>query len=173
MPCHGPSHHIRVWKNAEKFGKKLNADLEILVASCLLHDIAAFDRTSISGHDLKSAKKAAQILKEIKFPKDKISIVSKIISNHRSRSKTKTVLEGEIMKAFDKVDAFGTIGIYRIITPMTIRGYDLDMIVKWFLDDGKLEAKWQAIKFKEIRGRYRKDYLYTLRFFKELAKFRQ
>ncbi|MFA5022260.1 MAG: HD domain-containing protein [Patescibacteria group bacterium] len=172
LPCHGPKHHFRVWQNAEKFGKKVGADLEILVASCLLHDIAAFNQLPIENHDSRSAKIAQKILAEINFPKDKIKTVSKIICGHRSKSQGHGSLEGDIMKSFDKVDAFGQIGVYRIITPMAIRGYNLDVIIKWFLDEGKLAAKWQAIKFPEIKKQYQKDYLYTLNFFKKLAKFR-
>jgi hypothetical protein len=55
---------------------------------------------------------------------------------------------------------------------MSIRGYDLDTIIKWFLDDGKLKAKWHSIKFTEIKKRFKKEYLYSLSFFKALAKFR-
>ncbi|MFA6254802.1 MAG: HD domain-containing protein [Patescibacteria group bacterium] len=172
LPCHGPSHHWRVWKNAEKFGKKKGADLEILVASCLLHDLAAFNKSPINGHNLQSAKIAKSVLESINFPKEKIKVVCGIISTHRSGKKQAGGLEGDIMKAFDKVDTLGPMGVYRIITPMSIRGYDLTTIVKWFLTDGKVKRKWQAIKFPEIKRQYRSDYLYTLNFFKKLAKFK-
>jgi len=172
LPCHGPSHHIRVWKMAEKFGLKKGADMEILVACCLLHDIVAFNKSAIKNHDIASAKIAKKILSEINFSKGKINEVYQIISNHRSFKKNVSTLEGDIMHSFDKVDAFGTIGIYRIIAPMSIRGYSKGVIVKWFIDNKKLEAKWQAIKFPEIKKQYKKDYLYTVDFFKKLAKFK-
>ncbi len=172
LPCHGPSHHRRVWKNAEKFGKKKGADLEILVASCLLHDIAAFNKMPIKNHDLQSAKIARSVLESTRFPKEKIKIVCRIISTHRSGKKQAGGLEGDIMKAFDKVEALGPLGVYRIIAPMSIRGYDLATTVKWFLIDGKIKRKWQAIKFPEIKRQYRTDYLYTINFFEKLAKFK-
>lgn len=171
LPCHGPSHHVRVWKNAEKFGKKKRVDMEILAASCLLHDIVAFNKVPIKDHDLKSAKIAKLILKNIHFPKDKIATVYQIISSHRTKKNQEGGLEGDIMRAFDKVDAFGPLGVYRIITPMSIRGHDLKTIIKWFIKDGKLEAKWNSIKFPEIQKKYKKDYLYTLNFFKKLTRF--
>jgi len=172
LPCHGPSHHWRVWKNAEKFGKKKGADLEILVASCLLHDIAAFNKSPVKDHNLRSAKVAKSILESINFPKEKIGVVYKIIATHRSGEKQAGGLEGDIFKAFDKVDTLGPLGVYRIITPMSIRGYDLAATVRWFLTEGKIKKKWQSIKFPEIKKQYRHDYLYTLNFFEKLAKFK-
>ncbi|MBU1164116.1 HD domain-containing protein [Patescibacteria group bacterium] len=171
LPCHGPTHHIRVWKMAEKFGLKKKADLEILVACCLLHDIVAFNKTPIKNHDVASAKIAKKILKEIKYPPEKINIVYQAISSHTSIKKQLGGLEGKIMSSFDKVDAFGAIGVYRIITPMTIRGYNIDTIVRWFGTGKKLQSKWDSIEFSEIQREYRKDYLYTVDFFKNLVKY--
>jgi len=171
LPCHGPAHHIRVWKLAEKFGRNKKADMEILVACCLLHDIVAFNKSPIKDHDIASAKIAKKILKEIKFPKEKINIVHQIISSHRSSRKQAGSLAGDIMHSFDKVDAFGPIGVYRIITPMIIRGYSMETIIRWFGAGQKLKNKWQAIKFDEIKRKYKKEYLYTLDFFQKLAKY--
>jgi len=169
LPCHGPSHHIRVWKTAKPFGINKKADMAILAAACLLHDVVAFNRSRIKNHDIESAKIARKILLKIGFPAGKIKKVYTIIGRHRSSKKAVGCLEEKIMRSFDKVDALGPLGIYRMIAPMAVRGYDLKTIISWFCQKKKIQAKWQSIEFPEIKKRYRPDYQYTLDFFKKLS----
>lgn len=169
LPCHGPEHHIRVWQMAKPFGLRKKADMEVLVASCLLHDIVAFNPSPAENHHEASAKIAVQILKKVKFPPEKIKKVSQIISQHRSSYKGKETLEGRIMKSFDKIDAFGPLGVYRILTPMSIRGLNIKEIIKRYLYQGGLTEKWKSISFLELRNKHKKDYLYAIKYFKDLA----
>ncbi|MFA5052148.1 MAG: HD domain-containing protein [Patescibacteria group bacterium] len=166
--CHGPEHHIRVWKTAEPFGRKKGADMVVLVASCLLHDISSFDRAEPHGHEMRSARIAAGVLKKIKFPAEKIPAVLSAISEHRSDSKVMNSLAGRIFKAFDKIDAFGPIGVYRILLPLSIRGYSLEDIIGWAFDHQRLQKKWSSVTFPELRKKYRSRYFYTVDYFKRL-----
>ncbi|MFH0952338.1 MAG: HD domain-containing protein [Patescibacteria group bacterium] len=170
LPSHGPIHHIRVWKNAETFGLKKKADMEVLVASCLLHDIAAYNPSKASNHEIVSAKIASQLLKKIAFPIAKIGLVTDCISHHRSGYTKSISLEAKIMKSFDKIDALGPIGVYRIITPLGIRGWTAEKIVKKYLYQGGITKKWEAIAFPELKRKHKKDYLYSLNYFKKLAE---
>ncbi|MBU1149010.1 HD domain-containing protein [Patescibacteria group bacterium] len=170
LPCHGPEHHIRVWKNAEKFGLKKKADMGVLLASCLLHDVVAYNQSSEKGHDLASAKMAIKILQKIKFPQAKIKLVEENIMLHRTKKQVGKNLEGAIMKSFDKIDCFGATGVYRIITPITIRKWGIKKCINYFLHQGHIKAKWEAIVFPELKKKYKKDYQYTVDYFKQLAK---
>ncbi|MFA6553103.1 MAG: HD domain-containing protein [Patescibacteria group bacterium] len=168
LRCHGPEHHIRVWKTAEPFGRKKAADMGVLLASCLLHDVSAFNRMTPKGHETVSAHMAQKVLKRIGFPKEKIPAVLSAISEHRSDSKVKNSLEGRIFKAFDKIDAFGPIGVYRILLPLSIRGYSLEDIIGWAFDRQRLVKKWKSVTFPELRKKYRPRYDYTVDYFKQL-----
>jgi hypothetical protein len=168
--CHGPEHHIRVWRTAESFGRKKGADMDVLLASCLLHDVSAFDRMSPKGHEIVSARIAQKVLKRVGFPKEKVPMVLHAISEHRSDSKVKNTLEGRIFKAFDKIDAFGPIGVYRILLPLSIRGYSLEDIIGWAFDHQRLAKKWQSVTFPELRKKYKSRYDFTVDYFTQLRK---
>lgn len=167
--CHGPEHHLRVWKNAEAFGLRKSADMDVLVACCLLHDISSFQRSAPENHEVRSANIARKILQKIGFPREKISAVYEAIAGHRSAKSTKSV-EGKIFKAFDKIDAFGPIGVYRILLPLSIRRYALKEIVSWALAEQHLAKKWQSIAFPELRKQYRSEYVFTRNYFQQLQK---
>ncbi len=168
LMCHGPEHHIRVWKTAEPFGRKKGADMEVLAACCLLHDISAFNKTTPKGHETLSARIAAKVLKKLRFPNEKIPAVLHAITEHRSDSKAKNHLEGRIFKAFDKIDAFGPIGVYRILLPLSVRGYTLQDIIGWAFEHQRLKKKWSSVTFPELRKKYRSRYLYTVDYFQRL-----
>lgn len=168
LMCHGPEHHLRVWKTAEPFGRKKGADMDVLLASCLLHDVSAFNRMTPKGHETVSARIAEKVLKRVGFPADKIPAVLHAISEHRSDSKVENSLEGRIFKAFDKIDAFGPIGVYRILLPLSVRGYTLEDIIGWAFEHQRLQKKWSSVTFPELRRKYRSRYLYTVDYFQRL-----
>lgn len=168
LPCHGPDHHLCVWRMAKPFGPKKKADMEVLAAACLLHDVYCFNIGAPQGHDTKSAKIAKKVLIKIKFPKDKISAVIAAIAGHRSKTQTNN-LEGKIVKSFDKIDAFGPVGVYRVIAPFSIRKYGADDIVGWVLKEKRLDKKWAAIPFPELKKKYKHAYFYSKKYFKSLA----
>ena len=116
---------------------------------------SAFNPRIIKDHDIDSAKKTERILTKLNFPRQKIKKVCRAITNHRTRTKNKNNLEAAILRSFDKLDAFGPIGVYRIISPLSIRGYSVNEIVRWFLGDKRLEKKWAAIQFPELKKKYR------------------
>lgn len=169
LSCHGPEHHLRVWQMAKLFGIKKKVDMDVLVAGCLLHDVYSFNVGVPKDHDIGSAKIAEKVLKKIKFPKDKIEQVFDAIKSHRSKSKS-NCLEGKIMKSFDKIDAFGPIGVYRVIAPLSIRKYNVVDIVSWAIKGDKLKKKWASIPFSELKRKYKSRYIYSVKYFNNLAK---
>jgi hypothetical protein len=155
---------------AEPFGKKQRADMDVLVAACLLHDAHSFNKAAPKDHELRSAMLAERLLKKLKFPKKKIPLVKAAIMDHRSDAHGQRSVEGDILKSFDKLDAFGPMGVYRIIAPLSIRGYGAEDIAGWALDEKKLDRKWRAIAFPELRKQYRSRFLYTKKYFTDLRK---
>ena len=123
MACHpGQGHHgfehtLRVRDLAVKIGKAEGADLEIVEAAALLHDIgrAKEDAGEIDCHAEFGAEEAKKILENAGFPEEKIGKISYCISVHRASTgmEAKT-LEAEILQDADRLEVIGAIGIARI-----------------------------------------------------------
>ena len=119
-PGHDYFHAIRVYNLCLKLGEKLGADLDVLKAAALLHDVAYGE--NVKEHDVLSAKIAEKILKDIGFPKNKISQVVYCIKTHRFLKGCKAdTLEAKILQDADRLDAIGAIGIARALADAGLR----------------------------------------------------
>ncbi|MGI0029358.1 MAG: HD domain-containing protein [Nitrososphaera sp.] len=115
-PAHDFQHIMRVYRNAEFIGRREGADMEILLAAALLHDLVVYpkgsSKTSKSADD--SADMAEKILREYGWPKDKIERACYCIRTHSySKRLVPATLEGKILQDADRLDALGAIGIAR------------------------------------------------------------
>jgi len=177
LKCHGPDHHWRVWKNADNIIKKLKIqpDYSILIPAIFLHDITAYEPDAHDpwNHqdDLNEAKRELQ---KVKYPPEKIEAVLNVIVVHGSnpkKIKKDEPIEATLLRDADKMDVMGPIGIGRIFMALTRTcGYDLKDFVQRYHREGTIRQKYQAIKTKPAREKVRKDYQYSLNFFKELDK---
>jgi uncharacterized protein len=116
-PGHDFAHVTRVYKTAERIGRKESADMEILLASALLHDIIVYPKGS--DKRTKSADESAELAEKMLaargWTKDRIDRVSYCIRVH-SYSKNianPETLEAKILQDADRLDALGAIGIAR------------------------------------------------------------
>jgi uncharacterized protein len=115
--AHGPDHSERVYRMAMRLGREMNADLEVLAAAALLHDIGRKEERQSRGavcHARIGAEMAASILRDLGYPDKTIEQIRHCIEAHRYRgdSKPKT-LEARILFDADKLDSIGAIGIGR------------------------------------------------------------
>jgi uncharacterized protein len=116
---HAFDHTQRVYNLALKIGKKEKADLDVIKASALLHDIARLkeDNKEIECHAEHGAEMAEKILKETGFPEDKIKNVVHSIKVHRDSKKLiAETKEAKILQDADKLDALGAITIARMFS---------------------------------------------------------
>jgi len=115
---HHDKHHVeRVYNLAVRLAQAEGADLNIVKAAALLHDIARAmeDEGSIDDHASEGAKIARKILEETDFPKNRIDYVIHCIETHRFRnSLTPKTLEAKILQDADRLDIIGAIGIARV-----------------------------------------------------------
>lgn len=115
--CHGPDHLLRVYKTALHIGKLMGADLVILSAAALLHDIGRLDEIRSQGgvcHAAKGAEMAREILVSHGFDAEQIERIAHCIATHRYRTDNKpATLEARILYDSDKLDSIGAIGIGR------------------------------------------------------------
>ncbi|MDH5449455.1 MAG: HD domain-containing protein [Candidatus Bathyarchaeota archaeon] len=116
---HDKSHVERVYNLAIRIAKEENADLDVVTAATLLHDItrAMEDEGKIADHAIEGAKMARKILEEVGFPSKKIARVIHCIEVHRFRKGLEAEsLEAKILQDADRLDIIGAIGMARVFT---------------------------------------------------------
>jgi uncharacterized protein len=111
--AHSYAHVDRVVKIAAILAEKEQADMELVQAAALLHDIG---RAVGEPHNETGAKLASEILKtSTNYPQERIERIAKIVLRHpiafRDRLET---LEEKIVWDADKIDLLGVIGITRV-----------------------------------------------------------
>lgn len=115
--CHGPDHSERVYATALYIGHQMNADLKILSAAAILHDIGRQYETENQGsicHAAEGAKMAKKILEDFGFETRIIDEIVHCIATHRYRGGSIPLsLEAKILFDADKLDSIGAIGIGR------------------------------------------------------------
>lgn len=115
-PGHDFEHIMRVYKNAYKIGREEGADMKVLLAAALLHDLVVYPKGSAkrskSADD--SADIAEKILEKRGWPRATIDRVSYCIRTHSYSKRIRPVtLEAKILQDADRLDALGAIGIAR------------------------------------------------------------
>jgi len=116
---HDKSHVDRVYNLALRIAESERADLDLVKASVLLHDIARAmeDEGKIADHAVEGAKMAKKILEDVNFPRNKIGKVVQCIETHRFKKGIKPEsLEAKILQDADRLDIIGAIGIARVFT---------------------------------------------------------
>ena len=118
-PVHGFDHIERVYRMAERLARTEGADLEIVLAAALLHDIegshpAGEERAN---HHFQSADLAAEILRGEGWPEDRIADVQHCIRAHRYRDNREppATIEAKVLFDADKLDVLGAVGVARTI----------------------------------------------------------
>ena len=114
--AHDYEHMLRVHALVRRIGKEENADMLVLEAAALMHDLgrAEESRDPDADHTRISAVLAEGILKEVGFPGDRIDDVLYAISVHRYKNQIlPETKEARILQDADKLDALGAIGIMR------------------------------------------------------------
>lgn len=114
---HSKAHIERVYNVAVRMGIEEGADLDVIKAAALLHDIARSmeDEGKIDDHAAEGAKMARRILGEVDFPRKKVDEVIHCIEAHRFRGNSEAKsLEAKILRDSDRLDIMGAIGLARV-----------------------------------------------------------
>lgn len=122
--AHAYDHVKRVYSIALRLGHELEADMRVLGAAALLHDVGrAYEKEKRISHSILSGEMSVDILREVGYSEEEIGKVKEAIRTHRfSEGLSPTSLEGEILSDADKLDAIGAIGIARAIAQAAARG---------------------------------------------------
>jgi uncharacterized protein len=114
--AHDLSHLQRVWHNVRILQAEEGGDLEVLLASVLLHDCVSVEKNSPlrSQASRLAAKKAASVLLEMHWTEEKISAVSHAIEAHSfSANIAPLTLEAKLMQDADRLDSLGMLRVAR------------------------------------------------------------
>jgi uncharacterized protein len=110
-PAHDFDHVLRVAAMAERIARAEGADVEIVRAAALLHDVGREDR-SVRDHAEAAAGRARAILEA--HPQARVEAVAQAILQHRFRSgPPPDTLEARCLFDADKLDSIGAIGVAR------------------------------------------------------------
>ncbi len=115
-PGHDFEHVTRVYNNAQKIGREEGAEMKVLLAAVLLHDLVVYPKGSAKRS--KSADDSADIAEKILlkrgWPKATVDRVTYCIRTHSySKGIRPVTLEAKILQDADRLDALGAIGIAR------------------------------------------------------------
>jgi uncharacterized protein len=169
-PVHGFDHVLRVYRLAEQLAIAEGADLEIVRAAVLLHDIngdqLASPNVQRADHHLDAAEFARCVLQEEGWPEEHISAVDHCIQAHRFRDQLvqPETLEARVVFDADKLDAIGAVGAARAISYAVLHGQPVYAPPSdQFLQTGKTEPGEAHSAYHEHLFKLRKiiDRLYT------------
>lgn len=146
-PVHGFDHILRVYRMAERLAQTEGADLEIVQAAALLHDVDSSQLLEVDGkrksHHHTAAGFAHIILNFEGWPEDRIEAVAHCIRAHRFRDDREQpqTLEAKVLFDADKLDAIGAIGAVRAISYAVLAKQPLHSAPsEHFLQSGKKET---------------------------------
>jgi len=117
--AHNLDHVFRVYNLCLLIAKyEKDVDLEVLIPSALLHDIARVeeskDKTGELDHAILGSQIAEDILRKLQYEEEKIEKIKHCIIAHRFRTGNEpNTIEAKILFDSDKLDAIGASGIAR------------------------------------------------------------
>lgn len=182
--AHNLDHVFRVYNLCLLLAKyEKDVDLEILIPSALLHDIARVeesrDKTGEIDHAVLGSVIAEDILRNLEYEEDKIEKIKHCIIAHRFRTGNEpNSIEAKILFDSDKLDAIGASGIARTFMlagqfgqRLTVNESLNDYFKSNTVENGRLKEVSKHTPFIEYEVKLKKipDKLYTQKA-KEIGK---
>jgi len=144
-----------------------NVDMEILLISAYLHDIARVkedqDVTGETDHSVLGAKMSADLLSNLGYSIEKTDRVKHCIISHRFRSGHRPEsIEAKILFDADKLDVLGAVGLARTYMMSGQYGQSLDFdsenysLEKNSDNNGRLKDMSKHSPFIEFECKYKK-----------------
>ena len=174
--AHNLDHVFRVYNLCLLLAKyEKNVDLEILIPSALLHDIARVeesqDKTGEIDHAVLGSVMAEDILRKLEYEEEKIEKIKHCIIAHRFRTGNEpNTIESKILFDSDKLDVIGASGIARTFMlagqfgqSLTVNESLSEYLKSNTVENGRLKDVSKHTPFIEYEVKFKKipDKLYT------------
>ena len=174
--AHNLDHVYRVYKLCKYLSKfEENVDMDVLLISALLHDIARVkesrDNTGEIDHAVLGSQMAGEILKKLGYEDELVNKAKHCIKVHRFRTGNQPeTIEEKILFDADKLDAIGAIGIARtfMLSGQFGQTLSIDQPVNGYLkenttENGRLKDVSKHTLFIEYEIKFKKipSQLYT------------
>ena len=121
--AHQFEHVLRVVALAERIARTEGADLDVVRAAALLHDVGRAEQSRTGAcHAEVGARQARYILRG--YPSGFVEAVAEAVATHRFRGPhgRPRTLEAQVLYDADKLDAIGAIGVARAYAVAGVRG---------------------------------------------------
>lgn len=174
--AHNLDHVFRVYNLCVLLAKyEKDVDLEVLIPSALLHDIARVeeseDKTGEIDHAVLGSELANHILEKLEYEEEKIKKIQHCIVAHRFRTGNEpNTIEAKILFDSDKLDVIGASGIARTFMLAGQFGQRLtaneslnDYLYTNTVENGRLKDVSKHTPFIEYEVKFKKipEKLYT------------
>ena len=174
--AHNLDHVFRVYNLCLLLAKyEKDVDLEILIPSALLHDIARVeesqDKTGEIDHAVLGGVIAEDILRKLEYEEEEIEKIKHCIITHRFRTGNEpNTIEAKILFDSDKLDVIGASGIARTFMlagqfgqRLTVNEPLNDYLKSNTVENGRLKDVSKHTPFIEYEVKFKKipDKLYT------------
>lgn len=149
--AHTYDHIRRVCLLAKMIGTTMGADMRVLGAAALLHDVGRPRETETGvSHSILSGEMSKDALIESGYTQEEIKQIDDAIRTHRfSEGLTPTSKEGEVLSDADKLDAIGAIGVFRAVSQAATENRGIEGFLRHA--DEKLLKLHQLMYTKEGR----------------------
>ena len=140
-PAHDWAHIQRVVANCKWLAQAEGADLEILTAAALLHDIVNLPKNHPQRKQASTlaARAAREYLRE-DFTDEEVTKICTAIEEHSySLGKSPSTLEAALLQDADRLDAVGAIGVMRTIATGTKMASPFYLVEGPFSKDREIE----------------------------------
>jgi len=135
--AHGFDHFMRVRKYAVFIAKKEGANVKVVEAMTLLHDLVRYEDEREEYSVEETIKKATEILAELgQFSTSDTKAILDGIKSHSLHSRieaTPASLEAKVLFDADKLDSVGRVGIARWFTTMASRNLTIKQIAQTYI----------------------------------------
>ena len=170
-PVASTDHIERMTTWCQQLGPEAGADVEVLVAGALLHDVGVV--INRKRHYVVGRARAAEILKEVRFPEEKIDAALHVLEAHSryGGAPDPETIEAKVGQDADALEYIGEIGIVRAIVRGLNDGFfngkisDFPDYLRSIL--AKVEGTFHTEKAGEL-GQSRVEYMKT--FLKRIEK---
>ncbi len=163
---HDFDHVLRVWKLAARIGRTEGADLRVVRAAALLHDVDRHEAEAAGlDHAAVAAGRARDILSD--HPALLVEAVAHAIAAHRFRTAPEPdTLEAQVIYDADKLDAIGAVGVARAFAYGGAHGQRLwapieSVDLQQWKEEGDNAAAHTPVHEFVVKLSRIKDHLYT------------